>query len=311
MERLAVYTTIYPGVETYLPDWYRSVQAQTDQNFQLWIGLDGLEVGAVETVIGTQLNAVWVPSEPGNTPARIRQRSLEQIVEDFDAVVLVDSDDVLHPTRVASARAALQTSELAACALRLVDQHRQDLGTTFTLSGRAVPDNILPRNNVFGFSNSAYRSALLRRCLPLPAGIALVDWFLATKAWLKGAKLAFDPIVRMEYRQHGANTAPIRFPFDANQVIRDTKKVRQHYCLLQASPMENVLPDRWAQVQEAATDVQLFSEQVASQPRNLENYVRNLNSLEPEVLWWWDVAQPALQWMWKDYAGVPYEVGKN
>src|ERR1700739_2613600 len=80
MQRIAVYTTIYPGVEVYLPDWYRSVQAQTDQNFQLWIGLDGLEVGAVESVIGTQLDAVWVPSEPGNTPARIRQRSLEQIV---------------------------------------------------------------------------------------------------------------------------------------------------------------------------------------------------------------------------------------
>jgi len=88
MQRIAVYTTIYPGVEVYLPDWYRSVQAQTDHNFQLWIGLDGIEVGAVETVIGTQLDAVWVPSEPGNTPARIRQRSLEQIVEDFDAVIL-------------------------------------------------------------------------------------------------------------------------------------------------------------------------------------------------------------------------------
>jgi hypothetical protein len=226
-------------------------------------------------------------------------------VEDFDAVVLVDSDDILHPSRVAAARTVLQTCELAACALRLVDQHRQDLGTSLTLPERAVPDNILPRNNVFGFSNSAYRSELLRRCLPLPAGIALVDWFLATKAWLIGARLAFDPTVRMDYRQHGANMAPIRFPCDANQVIRDTKKVREHYyCLLQASPMEKGLPDRWAQVQEAAIDVQLFSEKVVSQPKNLENYVRNLNTLEPQVVWWWDVAQPALQWMWKDYAGV-------
>lgn len=311
MQRIAVYTTIYPGVEMYLPDWYRSVRAQTDQDFQLWIGLDGIEAGAVETAIGAHLEVVWVPSEPGNTPARIRQRSLAQIVEDFDAVVLVDSDDILHPSRVAAARTALETCELAACALRLVDQHRQDLGTIVTLPEGAVPDNILPRNNVFGFSNSAYRSELLRRCLPLSAGIVLVDWFLATKAWLMGARLAFDPIVRMDYRQHRANMAPIRFPFDENQVIRDTKKVREHYYLLQASPMENVLPDRWAQVEEAAADVQLFSEQVVSQPKNLENYVRNLNTLEPQVVWWWDVAQPALKWMWKDYAGVRYEASKN
>jgi len=311
MQRIAVYTTIYPGVEVYLPDWYRSVQAQTDRNFQLWIGLDGIEASAVETAIGSQLETVWVPSEPGDTPAQIRQQSLERIVEEFDAVVLVDSDDVLHPTRVASARAALQNAELAACALRLVDQDKQDLGTTFTIFERAVPDNILPRNNIFGFSNSAYRSELLRRCLPIPAGVTLVDWFLATKAWLKGAKLAFDPIVRMEYRQHGANTAPIRFPFDADQVIQDTKKVRQHYCLLQSSSMEDVLPDRWAQVQEAARDVQLFSEKMIAQPKKLENYVRNLNALEPQVVWWWDVAQPALRWMWNDNGRGRDEFSKN
>lgn len=308
---MAVYTTIYPGVEMYLTDWYRSVREQTDQDFQLWIGLDGIEATAVEAAIGSRLDVVWVPSEPGSTPALIRQGSLAQIIEDFDAVVLVDSDDILHPTRVAAARAALQTSELAACALRLVDQNRHDLRTTLTLPEQTAPDSILPRNNVFGFSNSAYRSELLRRCLPVPTEVALVDWFLATKAWLLGARLAFDPVVRMDYRQHGANMAPIRFPFDANQVIRDTKKVRDHYRLLQTSRFENVLPDRWAQVQEAAADVQLFSEQVTSQPSKLEDYVRNLNRLEPEVVWWWDVAQPALQWMWKDYAGVPYEVSKN
>lgn len=311
MQRIAIYTTIYPDVARYLPDWYRSVEQQTDQDFQLWIGLDGIEAGEVESAVGAHLEAVWVPSKADNTPARIRQRSLAQIVEESDAVVLVDSDDILHPTRVAAARAVLQSSELAGCALRLVDQDRQDLGMTLTLSERVFPDNILPRNNVFGFSNSAYRSELLRRCLPLPADIVLIDWFLATRAWLMGARLAFDPVVRMEYRQHRANTAPIRFPFDANQVVRDTRKVVEHYQLLLASPTENVLPDRWARIEEAAADAQLFSEQVVSRPRKLENYVRNLNSLEPEVVWWWDVAQAALQWMWKDYVEERYEASQN
>jgi len=105
--------------------------------------------------------------------------------------------------------------------------------------------------------------------------------------------------------------APICFPFVANQVIRDTKKVREHYSLLLASPMENVLPDRWAQVEEVATDVQLFSEQVVSQPKRLEDYLRNLNTLEPQVVWWWDVAQPALQWMWKDNDEIRYKAFRN
>ena len=311
MKRIAVYTTIYPGVEMYLPDWYCSVQEQTDQDFELWIGLDGIEASAVENAIGTRLQAVWVPSQPDNTPARIRQRSLAENAGNCDAVVLVDSDDILHPTRVAAARSALQTSELAACALRLVDHQRHDLGTTLTLRAHADPDSILPRNNVFGFSNSAYRSELLRRCLPLPAESVLIDWLLATRAWLIGARLAFDPVVRMDYRQHPSNMAPIRHPVDANQVVRDTTKVLEHYRLLLASPIENVLADRWAQVQEAAADVQLFFEQVLSQADRLQHYVRNLNALEPQVVWWWDVAQPALQWMWKDYAGARYQASQN
>jgi len=308
---IALYTTIYPGVETYLPGWYRSVQAQTDQDFQLWIGLDGIESDAVETAIGAHLEAVWIPSQPDNTPARIRQRSLERIVEDFDAVVLVDSDDVLHPTRVAAARTALQTSDLAACALRMVDQHLRDLGKTLTLPEGTAPDSLLPRTNVFGFSNSAYRADLLRQCLPLPPDVVLVDWFLATRAWLRGARLSFDPIVRMDYRQHNSNTAPIRFPFDASQVARDTKRVLDHYSLLLAAPIEGILPDRWEKLRQAAADVQLFCEHVVSQPGVLENYVRNLNALEPQVIWWWDVAQPALQWMWKNTSGARNETSNN
>jgi len=309
---MALYTTVYPGVEAYLPDWYRSVRSQTDQDFELWIGLDGIEASAVEEAIGTQVEAVWVSSESGDSPAGIRHRCLERIVKDFDAVILVDSDDILHPTRVAAARIALQTSELAACALRLVDQYREDLGTTLTLPEGETPDSLLARNNVFGFSNTAYRSELLRRCLPFSAEIVLVDWFLATTAWLKGGTLAFDPVVRMEYRQHGTNMAPIRFPFDAKQVMLDTQKVSKHYhFLLQTSPIENVRPDRWAQVQEASKDVQIFFETIVSQPQRLESYVRNLNTLKPRVVWWWDVAQPALQWMWKGNSGEGNEASRN
>lgn len=311
MKRIALYTTIYPGVEAYLLDWHRSVQAQTDQDFQLWIGLDGIDPETVETVIGAHLEAVWVRSEMGSTPARIRQQSLARIVKDFDAVVLVDSDDILHPTRVAAARKALETSDLAACALRLVNESQQDLQKTLTLPEQTTPDDILPRNNVFGFSNSVYCSELLQRCLPIPADISLVDWFLATRAWLIGARLAFDPMVRMDYRQHGSNMAPIPFPFDANRIIRDTQEVRKHFQVLQASSIEHALPDRWAQVQDVATEVQLFSRYVVSTPNKLESYVHHLNALNPEVVWWWDVAHPALQWMWKEHAEIRYETCEN
>ena len=311
MQRLALYTTIYPAVEAYLPDWYRSVRQQTDHDFQLWIGLDGIEARAVEAAIGEHVEALWVRPQSQSTPAEVRQRALAEIAENCDAVVLVDSDDILLSTRVEAAREALNRSDLNACALQLVDQKRRDLGTTFALPEHLLPENMLPRYNVFGFSNSCYRSDLLRRCLPLPKDAVLCDWFLATRAWLLGAQLSFDSAVRMEYRQYGANTAPVRFPYDANQVRRDTENVVQHFRLLLTSPLERAQPDRWAQVRELAADVELFCKRVVSDAARLEAYVLELNRLKPQVVWWWDVAHPALQWMWKDQVGVSHETSET
>ena len=58
-------------------------------------------------------------------------------METCSGVVLVDSDDLLHPSRVAAARAALQASELAGCALCLIDQHGKDLDLTFESAAAA------------------------------------------------------------------------------------------------------------------------------------------------------------------------------
>lgn len=311
MKKIAVYTTIYPGVEQFLPDWFRSVQEQTDQDFQLWVGLDQIEPGEIENAIGANVNAVWVSSKPGSTPAQIRGRALAEIVDGFEAVVLVDSDDILHPSRVAAARAALQRSDVSACALRLVDHQRRDLGKTLTLPPQRGIDEILPRNNVFGFSNSAYRSELLRKCFPIPVESILVDWFLATRAWLLGARFEFDEVVRMDYRQHGTNTAGLRFPFDVDQVIRNTARVREHYEFLRSASMENVLTGRSARIQEAAADVELFWEQVVLQPERLQKYVHDLNSLKPQNVWWWEVAQPELNRFWKEQVGEAYEAYRN
>lgn len=299
LKRAAFYTTIYRGVEAYLPDWYRSVQAQTDQDFQLWIGLDGIEPEAVERLIGTQLDATWILSERGDTPAQIRQRAMARIVEAFDAVVLVDSDDILHESRLAAARSALETNELAGCALRLVDQQGQELGLTFGLPPGTKAEEVFPQHNVFGLSNSAYRTDLLRRCLPVPAGVVLVDWFLATRAWLFGASLGFDPMVRMDYRQHGANMARVRFPVGQEQVMKDTELVRQHFKHVLAIKSADFLPHRLTRVDQVASSIESFKECVVQDPYQLRCYIEALNLLNPAPIWWSSVAHPTLESMWQ------------
>lgn len=293
---LALYTTVYPGVEPYLRDWYRSVQAQTDQDFRLWVGLDAISAEAVRDLLGTDSNAVFVPAGPGDSPAQVRQRALTQIVKAHDAVVVVDSDDVLYPSRVAAARAALRDNDVAVCAIRLIDRQGSDLGFTFAVSPPGGPGDMLPRYNIFGFSNSSFRSAMLQRCLPIPPDVVTVDWYVATMAWLQGARLHADNEVGMGYRQHPANTARVLPPFDGSQVARDTDRVRRHYRLVLAAGLPP--SDRLAQVSAAAADVDAFYRQVVLRPPVFDRYLKEVNALTPAPYWWSCVAHPALREMW-------------
>ncbi len=296
---LALYTTVYPGVEKFLPDWWRSVREQTDSGFDLWIGVDGLEIEAVMEAMGDDPRATWVSGAAGETPAQIRHEALARIVDICDAVVLVDSDDVLHPSRVAAARTAIRTSDIAGCALRLIDERGEDLGMTFGLPPHLDPASTLPRNNVFGLSNTAVRSEMLRRCLPIPAGAVLVDWLLVTRGWLLGATMAFDPMVHMDYRQHGANTARLRSPYSPAQVAQDTHLVRQHFRMVQSSLPTGSMSVRIDTVAQVAADIDAFHRLIVSRPERLERYVRALNELEIAPLWWSCVAHPSLHHLWE------------
>ena len=298
MGTLALYTTVYPGVERYLADWFAALRRQTDQDFQLWIGLDAMSVESAKQAMGGDPDAVWVPGERGDTPATIRQRAWAKIVERHDAVVLVDSDDVMYPTRMATARATLRDYDLLGCALRLIDERGMSLNMTFTLPPNTAPEDAFPRTNVFGLSNTAFRAEMLRRCLPIPAEVTLVDWYLSTRAWLLGASMAFGERAEMDYRQHPANMARVRPPFDEQQVIEDTERVRKHFRLVRASSFEGACPRRVAELEQAAADVEAFHERVVSRPSLLARYLQGLNEQQSTPLWWSWIANPLLRPLW-------------
>jgi hypothetical protein len=295
---LAVYTTIYPGVEPYLADWYQSLCRQTDRDFDLWIGLDMLEPRSVQALLGHDIPAHWVVAASSSSPAEIRQQALIELVDTCSGVVCVDSDDVLHPDRVCAARAGLEANDLVGCALTLVDAEGKSLDLTFSLPAALSPDGVLPRNNVYGLSNSAFRTDLLKKCLPIPSAAVLVDWFLSTRAWLLGARLAFDRVPGMDYRQHDANTARLRYPLSADQVTSDTALVRQHLQLVLSQPGFGALPGRLVSLRALSTEIEIFQSVVVQDARRLQSYVDALNDLRPAPLWWASVANPALQTMW-------------
>ena len=298
MRDLAMYTAVYPGVEPYLRDWYRSVETQTDRDFVLWISVDGLSVDAVSAAIGSKPAATWVTSKKGDTPAAVRQRGLEKVLQSFDRIVLVDSDDILCPTRVEAAREALESTDVYACALRLVDRVGRDLGKTMTLPSGLSPADVLPSGNICGLSNTAYRRDALRRCLRIPSTAFAPDWYLATKAWLNGASMMFDPEPRMLYRRDGRNMVVVGPPYTAEQVSRDTDRVLEHFRLILSEAGEVQSSARFEMLVRALRDTESFFQFVVLSPPALSDYVRRLNDITESSTWWGHVAAPMLREMW-------------
>jgi hypothetical protein len=178
-----------------------------------------------------------------------------------------------------------------------MDEAGRDMDVVFVPPDDLRLDTMLPRWNVFGFSNVIWRTDVLERCLPIPANCLLFDWLLTTRAWSLGARLAFDRTPRMRYRQYAGNTAAVLPPFTAEQVRLATSRVLAHYDLVLDSSWSLAEPYR-TQVADARDRCRTFAAAVAS-PDRLASYVRALNSLPPRYIWWWSVANPELETLWK------------
>jgi hypothetical protein len=298
-ERLAVHTTVYPGAEPYLAAWYQSIQQQTDKEFDLYISVDSLSDKDLRTAFACKPCATLLKGGPKSSPAQIRSLALGVLVDHYDAVVLVDSDDVLEPSRISAARTAMRRYDVAGCALQLIDEAGQDMGFIFGPTASADFDNLLPCHNIFGLSNSAYRSRVLRHCLPIPDDCELIDWLLSTRAWARGATLGFDFTPRMAYRRHARNVTPLLPPFTAQQVLHSARLVVGHYRLVLTEQLPTSDGQR-ARLETAQHRAQLFQQAITNDRRRLTAYVEALNQLQPEYVWWWCVAHPELEEIWKD-----------
>ena len=298
---LALFTTIHPGTYPFLKDWYDSVRSQTDLDFTLWIGIDAMSIEQACEAIGAEPDvARWVPASQGDTPAQVRERAWRQMIPHADAVIMADADDMLQPDRVRQARRQICSCDVSACALQLVDEEGNDLGHTMPpySDSRVSADAALPEHNIFGLGNTTYRTETLGQCLPLPKDLQFVDWYLATQAWLMGARMTVDPVALVRYRQHENNTLPLLPPFTVEAVQRATRAVQKHFRIVTNSYPSGALPKRVAHLEQAARRIDTFAAVMLQHSERCSAYVAALNALAPEPLWWSCVAHPQLDTFW-------------
>jgi cellulose synthase/poly-beta-1,6-N-acetylglucosamine synthase-like glycosyltransferase len=299
MTDTALCSTIYPAVLPFVSPWLASVLAQTDSDFDLWLAVDGVDDEVLQPLL-TEIPVRLVRAVPGSTPAEVRSVLFGRLVEGYEVIVMVDADDVLAPTRVAAARRPAGSCDVGACALELIGADGAPLGRRFgelADASAAGLAQLLPRANVFGLSNSTYRADVLRACLPLPSSCVAADWYLATAAWLRGARLGLDPAAHMFYRQHGNNIAPVMAPFTAATVRSATNVVRAHQQNVREQLSEIAGDNGPALV--AARRVLAAFMRIVVDDAALAAYVAALNELPSPQAWWRIVAHPDLEDLWR------------
>jgi hypothetical protein len=298
VQNSVLYTTIHPTSLPYVAEWYESVRNQHDQRFDICMGVDKLSKGQVSRCIGKQNDIFWVFSEEMDSPATLRTRALRFLADKYDYIILADSDDVLLPNRIGKSKLGLKEADVSACAMMLVDKDMRDLGMILGHKSNESLDKLIPYGNVFGFSNSAYRSGVIKKCLPIPPTCALVDWYLVTMAWIQGATLHFDPKIHMKYRQHPNNIANVLPPFSESQLLGSTKLLLEHYRLI-ISHGHTGDKSRKINIEVAAKRSMEFYLSISGSKDLLNRYLESLNKLSPTLIWWSIVAHPKLSQIWK------------
>jgi hypothetical protein len=284
MSGIAVYSVVYPAALRFFADFWRGLAAEVRGDAHVYLSLHGVTPADLERAAGGTVAATFISAPDEATPAEVRFTALLEVCAAHDAVVLLDSDDVVLPGRLAAAREALERADVYACAMDLVDEAGEPLrgGLTFTLGpaerAALAGGELLARVNAFGFSNTAYRAATLAAALPVPAETVLMDWLVVSRACLAGADVTFDDRPFMRYRQYGANTARVVPPFEPARLLDDARRVVRHHELLGATqePFAG-----------AAAKARAFLAWLEADERNLTEYSRRLAENERDVYLWW------------------------
>jgi hypothetical protein len=178
---LALFTTVYPEGKQFLPDFFTSLSDQTDTKFDLFIGLDRIHEAEVDKFLSDDYPVTFIERKNNESNISLRQRAVERIIEQYNGVIFVDSDDILITTRVSAGRSSLDHYDMYGCAMKIIDERGADLGISFHMPSDSHIASLLPRFNIFGMSNTCYSSEILKMCMPFPIDCVLLDWFVATR----------------------------------------------------------------------------------------------------------------------------------
>ena len=205
--KVCVLLSTYNG-EKYIKEQLESLYSQEGVSITLLVRDDG-SVDSTHTILNTEQDAgrlIWYSGE--NLKPAFSFWNLLQKAPDSPFYAFCDQDDVWDNDKLKVAVDKLASAgdmpALYLCQTRLVDASLNEIGSV-KISPLLTYDEALIYHFVTGCTmviNSAMREVLLRYT---PEFIRMHDIWIYNVAQAVGAKVFFDSIPHISYRQHGGN----------------------------------------------------------------------------------------------------------
>ena len=236
--KTAFFSVIYPAVEPFLPDFFRSLERQTSEEFSLVLVNDGVsDIGHFIKAFGSARITVL---ESRGSPAENRMIGIRHALEvGAEYLIFGDSDDFFSKNRVEACIELLNAGwDVVVNDLTAVDSEGKNLDPNYLSrrveEGAEIKFPFIRDKNIFGLSNTAVRASLLKNLAP-PHDLVAVDWYLFSALLLKGCRAIFTAKASTHYRQHDANTVGVGGLEEVGIVKQLDAKVRHYKAMSQMS----------------------------------------------------------------------------
>lgn len=204
--KIAFFTITYPMPSFFLRSFLQSIASQSCNNFDLIIGNDGnLEIDLLCKEYSFSCYTIVNLSGMGNF-IKIRELLLRKIINDYDIIIFGDSDDFFSFNRVKIITNLIKIYPIIVNDFSMVGESNKIICSKY-LSKRISPGqkihlNFIKRKNIFGLSNTAVQSYLLKN-LDFNTQSPALDWYLFYQILFKNKNYAyFTNQCLTFYRQH-------------------------------------------------------------------------------------------------------------
>jgi len=184
---------VYPNCEKHLPKMMRSLNEQSDTDFDIIIFNDGMK--NIGGICETQLDqSVQIYPVVGSIP-KIREIGLARLkTTDYTNVIFGDADDSFASNRIEVAKTLLLEHDLVVNDVHLCHEPPKKSVSNYFQKRIQVNSHFnyraIKNSNFIGFSNSSIRMSKIPH-IEFNDDIIAVDWALFTTILLEGARAYF------------------------------------------------------------------------------------------------------------------------